>query len=500
MPQFSRFNALDQILDIQGSFSQSSTKTLTDETAGFGQALVGQTGAAATVAAFGAGVATITGLTGMTANSVGNFLTISGAATVGNNGTFLIITFNSATSVDISNATGASPDANDGAIVWTERRAYCLNDDLDFERTDRAAIKGVAYDAAIPVYQRPTAIGTNVPANLSNIAGKTTDARGFIINRKFAGATVAATDTEITITSVGNLNHSDAVDKTGVPCFDVAPYVGNYMACYVEILNPVDGTQFVVQAGGNAGEKIYGITQNGASTSPDSVEVAFYSVPFGGDISTQSTPYTWEAALPTSIDLFYGFFQRLDLMSENDLRTISTLGVEESGDLRQDINDIQEVIGMADGDTFLTGLTNTGNFFPFVNLPDASPSVTEALNTLNAQIGNRDYTGPYLSDGQTITASLQALSNAVASANVVRYIERLAADVNPNTSHLLPGGATYVLDGTNNGMGLWVYTRGLLRDPGTVATGNDYAETDTTHVTFYAKQKSGDHINYIVLG
>lgn len=499
MPQFSRFNALDQILDIQGSFSQSSTKTLTDETAGYGQALTGQTGAAASIDAFASGVATIGGLTGMTANSVGNFLTLSGAATGGNNGTFLIITFNSATSVDVSNPTGASPDANDGAIVWTERRAYCLNDDLDFERTDRAAIKGVAYDAAIPVYQRPTAIGTNVPANLSNIAGKTTDAKGFLTTRKFNNATVAATDTFITVTSVGNLKHADAVDKTGVPCFDAAPYVGDYSSCYVEILRQ-DGTQITVQAGPQAGQKVYGVTNNGASTSPNSVEIVFYSVAYGGDIVSGSTAYTWEAGQPTSIDLFYAYFQRLDLMDENALRTISSLGIEESGDLRQDITNLWAVVGVTDGDTFLTGLTNTGNFYPFVNLPDASPSVTEALNTLNAQIGDRNYTGPYLTDGQTITASLQALSNAVASANVVRYIERLAANVPKNTSHLLPGGATYVLDGTNNGMGLTVFTRGLLRDPGPVASGNDYAETDTTHVTFYADQKTNDHINYYVYG
>jgi hypothetical protein len=498
MAQFSRFNALDQILDIQGSFSQSSTRTLTDETSGFGAPLSGQTGAAATIGTSGP-IATITGLTGMTANSVGNFLTITGAATGGNNGTFLIVTFNSATSVDIANATASAPDANDGAISWTERRAYSLNDDLDFERTDRAAIKGVGYDQPIPTYTRPTATGTPVAANLSNIAGKTTDARGFVFNRKFSAATVAATDTLITVTSVGNLRHADATNKTGVPMFDAAPYTGDYVACYVEILNPADGTQLEVKTGGNAGEKIYGITQAGASTSPDSIEVAFYSVPYGGDIATQSTPYTWEAGQPTSIDLFYGYFERLDQVNEYAFRTIQSLGVEENGDLRQDINDIQQVIGMSDGNTFLTGLTNTGNFFPFVNLPDGTPSVTEALNTLNAQIGNRDYTGPYLTDGQTITASLQALQVAISASSVVRYIERLGADINANTAHTLPGGATYTLDGTNNGLNLWVYTRGVLRDPGSIVSGNDYAETSTTQVTFYAKQKAGDHINYMVL-
>lgn len=500
MPQFSRFNALDQILDIQGSPAQSSTRTLTDETGGLGEPIAGQTGAAANVTSFSLGVSTITGLTGMTANSVGNFLTVSGAASPGNNGTFLIITFVSASSVTISNPTGVAPDANNGSIVWTERRAYCLNDDLDFERTDRAAIKGVAYDAAIPTYQRPTAVGTNVFANLSNIAGKTTDARGFIINRKFAAAAVAATNTFITISSPGNLRHSDAVNQTGIPVFDAAPYTGSFIDCYTAIQNPADGTELIVQAGLHAGEKIYGVTNGGASVSPNSVEVVFYSVPLGGDITTQSTAYTWEAAQPVSIDLFYGFFQRLDQLADSAFRTMSTLGIEESGDLRQDINDIQSTIGMNDGDTSLAGhLTNTGANYIFFNLPDVTPSVVEALNTLNGQVGDRTYSGGILTSGQTIVASLQALSNAISASNIVRTIERLGADVPANTSHLLPGGISYTLDGTFNGKNMFLFTRGLLRDPGSVVNGDDYSETNTTHVTFFSKQKSGDHINYMIL-
>jgi len=495
--QFSRFNALDQILDIQGSFSQTATRVLTDEPAGFGAPITGQAGTGAAISTFNAGVSTLTGLTGMTANSVGNFLTVSGAASPGNNGTFLIVSFVDATSVTVSNAAGVAPDSG---IAWTERRAYCLNDDLDFERTDRQAIKGVAYSAPIPTYQRPTAVGTLVPANLANIAGKTTDARGFIFNRLFANAPVTAASTFITLTSVGNLKHADAVDKTGVPCFDAAPYAGDYLACYARIQNPADGTEFLVLAGPNQGEKIYALAQNGAgpSTSPDSVQMALFSVPIGGELSVDSTPYVWEAGLPTEVNIVYGYFERLDLASEYTLRTLETLGVEESGSLRQDITDLQEVIGVADGDTFLT-LTNKTNFFPFVLL-DPTPSVTEALNTLNAQIGNRDYTGSILTDGQTITASLQALANSVSSANVVRHIERLTADLPANTSHTLPGGAVYTPDGTNNGLGLAVYTRGILRDPGTVLNGDDYNETDSTHITFYAKQKAGDHINYYVFG
>ncbi len=81
---------------------------------------------------------------------------------------------------------------------------------------------------------------------------------------------------------------------------------------------------------------------------------------------------------------------------------------------------------------------------------------------------------------------------------MVRVIERLASDITANTAHTLPGGNVYILDGTDNGRFLWLYTRGILRDPGLVAAGNDYAETSTTSITFYALQRAGDHINYFI--
>ena len=84
------------------------------------------------------------------------------------------------------------------------------------------------------------------------------------------------------------------------------------------------------------------------------------------------------------------------------------------------LSNILSTIGTIPASTSLAGLlTNTTNYFPFVNLPDVTPRVVETVNTLNEQVGNRDYTGPHLTDGQTITASLQALSAAVGSGGFV---------------------------------------------------------------------------------
>lgn len=498
---FSRLNALSQALDVAGSLTQTQTMTLSEEPSGYGAPISGQTGSSANITTVSSGIATVTGLTGMAAQSVGRFLTISGAASSGNNGTFLIVAFTSSSSVDVANASAVASDANNGSISWTERNPYALEDDVNYTRTDRKLIKGTSnfYDD-VPTYQRPTAIGTNVPANLTNIAGKTTDAQGFIFPRGFRAQAVSSGDGYVTLTSTNNFRHADATNKTGVPMFDAAPYTGDRNACYVLITDPVNDNQLTAVGGATDGYVIFGLSRNGTtSTSPDSIEVVFYAVPHGADLSTAVT-YTWDSSQPTTIDLTYGYFLRLDQADEYSFRRLQILGVESDADLRQDVDYLQQSTGISDGLTNLsTLLTNTSNYFAFSDLPDATPSVVEALNTLNTQIGDRSYTGSVLTDGETITSSLQALSDAMSTTTITRTIERLGSSVLANTAHTLPGGITYTLDGTNNGRNLFVWTRGLMRDPGSIVSGNDYAETSTTQVTFYAGLLAGDHINYIVI-
>ena len=399
-------------------------------------------------------------------------------------------------SVKVANAAGVASDAYSGSISWTERAPYTLEDDLNYVRTDRAAIKGVAFSAAIPLYQRPTAVGTDVPANLSNIAGKTTDAKALVINRKFSAVTTAATDTFITLTDTGNMKHADATDRTGIPIQDGAD-AGAHEATYVEIINP--STEAALEVLADNTKRIIGRTRAGSSTSPNSVEVEFRQVVKGASLAT-STAYTWEAGQPTSVDMYYGYRQRLDNLSDTALRTVLVNGIIGDADTYQDINDIRTALGIADNVTDLSGLlTNTSNYFAFSNLPDGTPSVVEAFNTLNEQIGDRTYTGTILTDGATLTASLQAISNAVAGSSVIRTIERVASDINAGTPHTIPGAQTYTLDGSDNGQNMHLYVRGLLMDPGSIAGGNDYSETSTTSVTFYQKVKAGDHINYLIL-
>ena len=81
------------------------------------QALLGNFSQVANVTTVAAGVATITGLSSMGSGCVGASLTIVGAASPGNNGTFVIASRVSASSVTITNANAVANDANNGAIT-----------------------------------------------------------------------------------------------------------------------------------------------------------------------------------------------------------------------------------------------------------------------------------------------------------------------------------------------------------------------------------------------
>lgn len=67
----------------------------------------------AAVVSVDAGSATLDGLSGLTAADVGNYLTLSGGASAGNNGIFQIAAVNSTTSVTIANANAVAADSLD---------------------------------------------------------------------------------------------------------------------------------------------------------------------------------------------------------------------------------------------------------------------------------------------------------------------------------------------------------------------------------------------------
>jgi len=107
-------------ITISGSSNAGNNGTFTIAAILSPTPIGGQSGSSATITAAGGGTVTFGGLNGMTVNSVGHFLVITGAATAANNGTFLIVSFVDAHTVNVSNSNGVFPDANSGSIGWVE--------------------------------------------------------------------------------------------------------------------------------------------------------------------------------------------------------------------------------------------------------------------------------------------------------------------------------------------------------------------------------------------
>ena len=81
----------------------------------------GNYGTAATLSSFTNPLVTVTGLTNMTASCVNKQLSITNSANpTFNNGTFIITSFISASSVVILNPSAVLPDANSGSLVWAQ--------------------------------------------------------------------------------------------------------------------------------------------------------------------------------------------------------------------------------------------------------------------------------------------------------------------------------------------------------------------------------------------
>ena len=618
---------ISQKLDVQGSLSVDQAKTLADENVSLGEQTSSGTGDSFAVAA---GVVTFTdaGAT-FDADDVGQFITIAGATTGGNNGTFLIEEYVDANNIKYTNASAAA-EAYTGN--WSITQPYSLEDDLNFERTDRKLIKGTSnYYDDVPTFERPSAVGTDVPANLTNLAGKTLDAYTKVRNVQYAGiklrpsiadgdgnalvsdetftttnyhftsddvnsfitltdgtatgatgtyriktvtdgktleldglaATGAGTVTWVLEGDLKGLltsrGYADAVDRRGIPIADSGAYdETNYEATFTDVIDPAtnvgileedgdriyarsfgdekdpnntgtnEGTRFFAQliSGANTAgasdsslEAISGRSGSAASlagsnqnvsglTGMGEADVGRYlsiwnlaadeaghyeitaivsatevTVNRGSNFTADASgAIEWQVSRHSGTFDFYGGDRYLlSEYSETADRTTLISGVVADAELTQDISEIREILGVPDGATTLT-LTNTGADYVWSDLTNPSDtSVEECLN------------------GATITASLQALANAITASSVTRVIERLSAAVPKNTAHTLPGSNVYTLDGGNNGANLWVFWRKQLRDPGTVANGDDYAETSTTQITPYELIRQGDHINYFIL-
>lgn len=117
--------ALQTVLGLGlGPFSGLTVPALKNAAYVGNTAIAGQTGAAAVITAVSHGVATVTTVTGMTAADVGRCITFSGSTHPTNNGTFRIVKYISATSVQIANVDAV---VDVGPLTWTEYANLSVN-------------------------------------------------------------------------------------------------------------------------------------------------------------------------------------------------------------------------------------------------------------------------------------------------------------------------------------------------------------------------------------
>ena len=318
-------NLLDPSLDISGSLIQKDDLVQGEEALKLGSRITGQFGANASIA-HSVGITTVSGLSGITANSVGRYLTLSGANTGANNGNFLIQSINSPNSVNIKNPNGVS-DSNNGNISWVERNVYSLQDDLNYERTDRSEIKGVDYSDPVPTYYKANNSVTAAKASLANIAGNTTDAKAVIVNKKYQNAPVVNGASYMLLTgSPGDFPYATTINKLGLPIYDGSDG-GNVEACYCEIIYPATGQELKVLNGINAGKRIFGLSREGSTgIDGESFEIELRCVNPGQSLY-DSVSYIWEVGLPNIVNVFFPFRQSLSVIDENALRSTLVEGL-----------------------------------------------------------------------------------------------------------------------------------------------------------------------------
>lgn len=198
------------------------------------------------------------------------------------------------------------------------------------------------------------------------------------------------------------------------------------------------------------------------------------------------------------VDVYNGDRYRLDEIPETAERIVMTGGVTSDAELAEEVRSIRQALGIASGATSFDGAIDPavlgGNY-----ILAAATEAGGLFGDISREVGDRTYTGAIITSGETIAESLQALADAVAGSSIIRTIERLSAGITAGTSHVLPGGISYTLDGTGNGKNMFVFWRGLLRDPGSLDDDDDYEETDTTHITPYSDLSTGDHVTYMIL-
>lgn len=434
-----------------------------------------------------------------------------------NDGIYRIATF-----VDSSNVDCVTPDGSDPGFTdeddfdWELYEEPSLDSSLSYMITQINAIidsSGDWFQDMPRAFDPSDTDGSNTKnekIDLKTLSDNWYGTKTKIIDVLTDPISVSASDTgALYLTSLG---YADAADRRGLVIqastgsyYDevalASIVLGKHKVMLIDVLTDAEFTD-------SSGNLIYGVLQDGVDNG-GSGEGTDVFIKFVYDNAGTPTNYTWTASDPANIIAYMPQRKRRTELEEYDDRRAFVSSVVGDAEQAEDIAEIRDALGIADGEGAGDwDLTNTGNYFPFSEL-GGSPTMEEIVNKLNEEIGNRDYTAEnYVTDGQTITASIDALDQALAQAGIKsKIIERVSTAITKGTVHTIPFASgsnpaitTYKLDTGYRGLFMDVYVGGkkLVPDSGASATDGEYDETSNTQVTFRFVVAAGQIIEYII--
>ena len=348
--------------------------------------------------------------------------------------------------------------------------------------------------------------GSTVSGSLANIVtpthgtGNVLDAKSVIMpvddDNSGSGFTTATGTTGFLLTV--STQYADAADRRGLPIYaSTGTYYdegGSDNIVRIDLLDTSTGNEFVDSSGNVIFARFHDGADNGGSGDGVDAWVAYYTV---------SGAYTWTAGDPSSISIVYPQRKIMSEMNEWEwFRTDFVSGFEGDVELIEDIENLWSFTGSGDGITSPTW-TNTTAYY----LLDGNPSDLEAaINDINDGVGDRDYTSEYyVTDGQSITASIDALDQAIytitSSGIGEKYVYSTSSAITAGTPITLPYSITYTPNSsdTQPGANMDIYVDGQLLAADYATLGlNDYAETSSNQWTPHFTIRAGANITYVV--
>ena len=331
----------------------------------------------------------------------------------------------------------------------------------------------------------------NNEATLSTIAGNTLDAKTIItaINDSNSGNGFSITPGDEGFLFLTTLDYSVPADRRGLPIFESTTNSGSYQdegeqdrVVGIDLINMETGAEFRDASGDIIFAKFHdGADYSGTGNGTD-VYVKFY---------TEAGPYaTVSGTDPNSIMMVYPKRKVMIEVEEHEwIRTDFVSSWEGDEIIVGQVNDLWSYTGASDNERDPDWASVIG--MPIVY--DQS-SLKEALDALNDEFGDTTYSGTYISDGQSITGSLDnldssmfALSQTVTDGIAEKHVAVAVSGIAAGTSYQLPVGVSYTP--SSMGVNMDVFLDGLLlaasSGEGGANADKDYAEISPAHVAFH---------------